>query len=58
MYLCRLTLLKTASLSAFSTVIPSFSIAEVDLRASPIRTVSDGAITLPARLTFDDMPKD
>ena len=58
MFFCRRNLLKTASLSAFSTVIPSFLIAQVDLGASTIRTVSDGAITLPASLTFENMPQD
>ena len=56
MYFCRRNSLKTVSLSAFSTVIPSFLIAQVGLGASTIRTVSDGAITLPASLTFDNMP--
>ena len=57
MFFSRRTILKTASLSAFSSVIPSFSIAQVDLKSSTIRTVSDGAITLPASLTFETMPQ-
>ena len=31
---------------------------QVGLGASTIRTVSDGAITLPASLIFDNMPQD
>ena len=35
-----------------------FLIVQVGLGASTICTVSDGAITLPASLTFEDMPRD
>ena len=56
-FFSRRTILKTASLSAFSSVIPSFSIAQVDLKSSTIRTVSNGAITFPSSLTFETMPQ-
>ena len=54
----RRNILKTSSLGAIYSVIPSFLTAQVELGRSTIRTVSDGEMSLPASLTFDTMPQD
>ena len=55
----RRKFLKTSALGALSFSLPSFTLSQIDLGSATISTVSDGAITLPGSLSFDDsMPSD
>ena len=50
----RRKFLKTSALGTLSISLPSFTLSQIDLGSATISTVSDGAITLPGSLSFDD----
>ena len=50
----RRKFLKTSALGALSFSLPSFTLSQIDLGSATISTVSDGAITSPGSLSFDD----
>ena len=50
----RRKFLKTSALGTLSFAIPSFTLSQIDLGSATISTISDGAITLPASLSFDN----
>ena len=57
MYISRRRLLKTAYFSSISLTVPNIIRAQMKLGSATISTLSDGTITLPGNLTFDEMPK-
>ena len=50
----RRKFLKTSALGTLSFAIPSFTLSQIDLGSATISTISDGAITLPGSLSFDN----
>ena len=50
----RRKFLKTSALGTLSFAIPSFTLSKIDLGSATISTISDGAITLPGSLSFDN----
>ena len=50
----RRKFLKTSALGTLSFAIPSFALSQIDLGSAIISTISDGAITLPGSLSFDN----
>tara|TARA_B100001057_G_scaffold442096_1_gene477201 strand:- start:564 stop:1475 length:912 start_codon:yes stop_codon:yes gene_type:complete len=52
----RRKFLKTSALGTLSFAIPSLTLSQVDLGSSTISTISDGTISLPGSLSFENMP--
>ena len=50
----RRKFLKTSAIGTLSFAIPSFTLSQIDLGSATISTISDGAITLPGSLSFDN----
>ena len=58
MKLGRRQLIKGALAAPLSTVLPNMAIAEIELGAATLTTVSDGNLILPGSFIFEPMPKD